>query len=358
MLQNRAAKAVSVIKEHGLDAMLFSDMKNIRYLTGFTGTDGALVVAPSQTCFLTDSRYVTQAGEQLDCSVTEYRQKIPGIADYIKQEFPKTRVGYESQDLSCATFKNLSDKCAGSVELIPIEDLSSLRSVKDDEEIDRMRKAAAISAQALEAILHLIKPGISEKKVALELEVTCRRFGSEAKAFDFIVASGVRGALPHGVASDKLIESGDVVTIDFGSCYQGYFSDETVNFAVGKTNPEIRKIHDIVQKAHDLAINSIKPGIFLSEIDKIARDFISEKGYGTFFGHGLGHGVGLDVHESPRVSPHAKACAEEGMVFTVEPGIYVPGLGGIRIEDMIVVTGTGCECLTSLPKELRLLSHQ
>jgi Xaa-Pro aminopeptidase len=220
-----------------------------------------------------------------------------------------------------------------------------------------MQTAADISARAFESILDSIRPGVSEKEVARELEISCLRFGSEMKAFDYIVASGERGAMPHGVASDKIIESGDVITIDFGSCHDGYFSDETVNLAVGEISPELKIIHEIVLNAHDLAINSIKPGIFLSEIDRIARDFISEKGYGTYFGHGLGHGVGLDVHEGPRVSPQSDACAEEGMVFTVEPGIYVPGLGGIRIEDMVVVTADGCRCLTRLPKQLQHLNY-
>jgi len=355
MIKHRADRAIQLLDKHGLTAMLFTDMANVRYLTGFTGTDGVLVVTGKEVAFLTDSRYITQAEQQTDCRVVEYSQKIPGIAEYLQAELITGDCGYESTHLTCSTFADLQAKLPKSVELCAVNDSSLIRSVKDDDEICRMQTAAAISFRALESILPLIRPGVSEREVALELEIAARRFGSEVKAFDFIVASGERGAMPHGVASDKVVENGEVVTIDFGSCSGGYFSDETVNFAVGSVPDELRKIHDIVLEAHDLAINSIKPGIFLSEIDRIARDFISEKGYGTFFGHGLGHGVGLEIHEHPRVSPQSQACAEVGMVFTVEPGIYVPGLGGVRIEDMVVVTESGCRCLTGLPKELRQL---
>lgn len=355
MLQNRVAKADDIIKKHGLDAMLFTDMHNIRYLSGFTGTDGVLLVSAKGSCFFTDSRYTTQAENQVQCKHREYKQKISDIAGYLNSDICTGKVGIEGHDVSIAAFNELRFKCNESIDLHVVSDSNAIRAIKDNNELSQIEKSAAISCQALESILEKIHPGVTEREVALELEIASLRFGSEVKAFDFIVASGARGAMPHGIASDKVLQDGDLVTIDFGSCYNGYYSDETVNFALGEIDQELYEIHDIVLKAHDMAVESVKPGVFLSEIDKIARDFIRDKGYGIYFGHGLGHGVGLEVHESPRVSPLATMQAEVGMVFTVEPGIYIPGLGGVRIEDMVVVTETGSRCLTRLPKNLRQL---
>jgi Xaa-Pro aminopeptidase len=355
MLKNRAGKADEIIKKHGLDAMLFTDMNNIRYLSGFTGTDGVLIVSAKETCFLTDSRYITQAEKQVQCQRREYKQKISDIAGYLNSEVCAGKVGIEGHDLSIATFNELRFKCNDAIELLTVSDSNSIRSIKDNNELTQIEKSAAISCQAMESIIEKIQPGVTEREIALELEIATLRFGSEVKAFDFIVASGVRGAMPHGIASDKVLQEGELITVDFGSCFNGYYSDETINFALGEIDQELYEIHDIVLKAHDIAIDSIKPGVFLSEIDKNARDFIRDKGYGANFGHGLGHGVGLEVHEYPRVSPLANKQAEVGMVFTVEPGIYMPGLGGVRIEDMVVVTETGSRCLTRLPKNLRQL---
>ena len=352
----RADKARQILEKHGLDAMLFTAMSNIRYLTGFTGSDGALIMTAEEACFMSDSRYVTQAREQITCDFIEYQQKISGIVDYLNREVGSGKVGVEGDTLTVGLFRDLQARCSDKISLHPLEDSSHIRAIKDSDELAKIEKAAEISNTAFLSIIEKVQPGIKESEVALELEIACRRSGSEDKAFDFIVASGIRGALPHGVASGKIIDQGDLVTIDFGSCYQGYFSDETVNLAVGPICSEMHKIHDIVLKAHDLAIKSIKPGKKLREIDKVARDFIADKGYGGYFGHGLGHGVGLDVHEWPRVSPHSDGVAEPGMVFTVEPGIYIPGSGGARVEDIVVVTDDGCRCLTGLPKELRINS--
>ena len=179
-----------------------------------------------------------------------------------------------------------------------------------------------------------------------------RRRGADARAFDFIVASGERGAMPHGRASDKLLCSGELVTIDFGAVKDGYHSDETVTVAVGRPSDRGREIHEIVRQAHDRAIAAVRPGISCRDLDAVARDYIREQGYDDYFGHGLGHGVGLDIHEKPVVSPRSDAVVEEGMVFTIEPGIYIPGFGGVRIEDTVAVTADGCVVLTQAPKEL------
>jgi Xaa-Pro aminopeptidase len=194
-----------------------------------------------------------------------------------------------------------------------------------------------------------------EAELALQLEFEMRRRGAEGRAFDFIVASGVRGAMPHGRASDKLMQAGELVTIDFGAVLDGYHSDETVTVAVGAISERQHKVYDTVLEAHDRAIAAVRPGITCKELDSIARSYIAEQGFGDYFGHGLGHGVGLEIHEKPVLSPRSDVVVEEGMVFTIEPGIYIPGFGGVRIEDTVVVTADGCRLLTTVPKRLQVL---
>jgi Xaa-Pro aminopeptidase len=207
----------------------------------------------------------------------------------------------------------------------------------------------------LTSVLSDIKPGIKEVDIALALELEMRRRGAEGKAFDFIVASGERGAMPHGRASEKIIQSGDLITIDFGALKDGYHSDETVTVACGKPEKRAREIHAIVRTAHDLAINAVRPGISCKDLDEVARSYIRDNGYGDYFGHGLGHGIGLEIHEMPTLSPRSTAVLEEGMVITIEPGIYIPGFGGVRIEDTVVVTVDGCDVITSADKQLLVL---
>jgi Xaa-Pro aminopeptidase len=350
MVKHRLLKATDTLKIHGLHAMLFTDMVNVRYLTGFTGTDGALLLTKTDSVFFCDSRYTTQASGQVTCEVVEYKNKLTDLVDHLSQNNLK-KVGFESSVISVADFNQLKKNSGVAVEWIPVEDFSSLRIIKDEAEIALIEQATQTSALAFDSVLPMIVPGQSESSIALSLEIAIRRQGAEEKSFDFIVASGERGALPHGVASDKIIESTDLVTIDYGCRFNGYCSDETVTLAMGKPAKQLRKIHDIVLKAHDLAIAKIKPGVLLKDIDAVARGYIDKSGYGAYFGHGLGHGVGLQVHEAPRVSPLSKGLTEVGMVFTVEPGIYLPGLGGVRIEDIIVVTSDGCRILTRLPKK-------
>ncbi|MDH3999419.1 MAG: aminopeptidase P family protein, partial [Desulfuromonadales bacterium] len=213
------------------------------------------------------------------------------------------------------------------------------------------------NSHCFNAIAPMIRPGVSERDIALELEFALKRYGAEEKAFDFIVASGPRGALPHGVASEKIIEEGELVTIDFGCRWEGYHSDETVTLAVGAPSAELCKIYDTVLLAHDQAMDAVAPGLPLAELDRVARDVISAAGYGEYFGHGLGHGVGLEVHEAPSVSPRSKMTVELGMVITIEPGIYLPDVGGVRIEDMVLVTPSGAETLTKIPKAYRNILH-
>jgi Xaa-Pro aminopeptidase len=340
----------------GLDALLFTDLVNVRYLCGFTGTDGALVVAGSRCCFLSDSRYTTQARQQVQADeIREYSVKLDGVIEFLQQGGAR-RIGFEAETLSFATVEKLREKGGGACEWVPLtKEIQSLRGIKAADEIAAIGEAARLNAEAFEEILPLIRPGAVERDIALALEFALKRRGGEEKAFDFIVASGPRGAMPHGIASERSIGTGELVTIDFGVRYRGYHSDETVTVAVGEVPPRLRQIYDTVLKAHDLAMDQVRPGGALKEIDAVARDHIAAQGFGDYFGHGLGHGVGLEIHEYPTVSPRSEAVASEGMVFTIEPGIYVPELGGVRIEDMIEVTADGCRPLTRLSKALRVL---
>lgn len=347
----------SFLAENDLDGVVFFHLPNIRYLCGFTGTDGALVVTAGQSFFLTDSRYTTQARRQVrNAGVRQYRQKIEGVAELLR-ETGMRRCGFEAATLAYGQWRDLREKIGDECELVPLDRaVDRLRRIKDDAEVTALRRAASLHRRAFDQVRPLIRPGVTEGQIAFELEFALRRLGAEEKAFDFIVASGERGALPHGVASDRTIGEGELVTIDFGVRLAGYHSDETVTLAVGEISSDLRRIYDIVLAAHDAAVEALTPGMSLRALDAVARDLIAAEGYGDFFGHGLGHGVGLEIHEYPAVSPRAEGRVEPGMVLTIEPGIYIPGLGGVRIEDMVLVTDDGCDLLTSLPKTFSRLA--
>jgi len=355
MLNNRVSSAREYLERFGVEVIVFLGLPNIRYLAGFTGSDGALVLGKEKVWFLSDSRYTTQASQEVaEAGVTEYRIKIDGIAALLSAESVK-RVGFEAEQTTVAFLQTLAGALP-DVELVPIgAELDDLRIHKDAEELSALAGSAEIASQALLGILDLIRPGVPEREVALALEFAMKRGGAQEKSFDFIVASGPRGAMPHGKASDKTIQAGELVTLDFGAVYRGYHSDETVTVAVGTPDSRQKEIYSIVKDAHDKALEAVRPGISLKELDAIARRYIEAKGYGNYFGHGLGHGVGLEVHEKPTVSFRSEQIAGEGMVFTIEPGIYIPDWGGVRIEDTVVVTHDGYRLLTKVPKELMVL---
>lgn len=335
-----------------IDGVLVFDRADLRYLCGFSGSDGVLYLSGATGIFLTDSRYQEQARQQVRADDFRcYKNKLQGLADLI-EETQVRRVGFDAASVTVAQFEELQRLCPVAVSFVPLpQRWETLRSIKNSDELTQLKHAAALNRQAFAEVVPLIRPGIKERDIALELEFTLKRMGGEATAFDFIVASGVRGALPHGVASDKVIVAGELVTIDFGTRYQGYHSDETVTVAVGEVDGKLRQIFDIVLEAHDSAITAARSGMRACDLDAVARDFITSKGYGDYFGHGLGHGVGLEVHEFPPVTSKNEANLTAGMVVTIEPGIYLPGVGGVRIEDTIVITETGCERLTSIPKQ-------
>jgi len=356
MIKNRTSKVHILLGQNRLDGLLFLHRPNLRFLCGFSGTEGALLIGQDETVFLADSRYIAQAQREVTADrIDEYRIQLQGIVNQVRAAGWR-RIGFEAGTIPYALVERLREEGGSELEWQPLSnELRTLRCLKDATEIKAMERAAQLAAEAFDEILPMIRPGAVERDISLALEFAMKRRGAEEKSFDFIVASGERGALPHGVASQKQINSGELVTIDFGARWEGYHSDETVTLAVGAVDPELRKIYDIVLDAHDQAIAQVRPGVPLSQIDGIARDHITAHGYGEFFGHGLGHGVGLEVHEFPPVSSRSQEVAGEDMVITIEPGIYIPGLGGVRIEDMVLVTAGGCRRLTRLDKEFRLL---
>ncbi len=355
IFSNRRDLLNAFFDDHALDAILFSNLKNIRYLSGFTGSEGALLVNRESAWLLCDSRYTSQANtETIGVDVRQFSEKQDAIRNLI-DEHRFYRIGFESAYTTVSAFSELSAKLHGC-ELVPIgSKLDQIRMIKDEQELTLLGSVAALASDALSNVLELLRPGISEAELARELEFEMRRRGAEGRAFDFIVASGERGAMPHGRATDKLIKSGELVTIDFGAVMAGYHSDETVSIAVGEPDSRCREIYAVVKEAHDLAISAVKPGMLCCELDAIARNYIRDSGYGDFFGHGLGHGLGLEIHEKPTISPRSNMEIVEGMVFTIEPGIYIPGFGGVRIEDTISVVAGGCCLLTRFSKELLIV---
>ena len=351
---DRQQRVRVLLEEHGLDALLFNARENLRYFCGFTGSDGILLITLyGHSRFLTDSRYTVQARDEVAVDeVVEYRVQSEGVIEALADLGVK-KIGFES-GLAYGKVDDLKTRGDSACSWTPLKDgLDALRAVKDAAEIEMLAAAARLHATAFAEIEALLRPGVSEREVALALEFALKRHGAEEKSFDFIVASGPRGALPHGRAGERRLATGELVTIDFGGRLAGYHADETVTVALGMPPEELRRVYDTVLAAHDLAIAAIRPGIALAEVDRVARDHIVAAGYGEYFGHGLGHGIGLEVHEAPTVSARSKATAEPGMVVTIEPGIYLPGLGGVRIEDMILVTDAGARVLTCIDKQYR-----
>ncbi|GAB3052132.1 M24 family metallopeptidase [Virgibacillus ainsalahensis] len=336
---------------NNVDAILITSAINRRYITGFTGTAGAAIISESTTRFITDFRYTEQATAQAQgFDVIEHKQLLELEINEQLKDMNVKRLGFEKDYITYSQYEKY-DKVIDA-ELVPVSGLvEEIRLIKTNDELDIMKKAAKIADDAYEHIQGYIKPGIKEIDVSNELEFFMRKQGATSSSFDIIVASGDRSALPHGVASEKEIRSGELVTLDYGALYNGYCSDITRTLAVGDIDNKLRTIYDTVLEAQLRGIEGIKPGITGKEADALTRDYIKEKGYGDKFGHSTGHGLGLEVHEGPGLSFRSDRKLETGMVVTVEPGIYVPGVGGCRIEDDIVLTEAGNERLTTCTKE-------
>ncbi len=356
LYEGRLKSVRKIVELNHLDGILFSSLENIRYLGGFTGSDGAFILTQREAFFLTDPRYWTQSEEEVkESQIIRYKKKIDGIVSLLL-DLKLKKIGFESTSLTFSSYQSLSEKLANESKLIPLEDeIKNLRTVKDAQELALTQNAIDISSDTFLHIMEMLKEGNLESTIAFEMEFFMKRHGSEATGFDIIVASGKRSALPHGRASLKRIEKGDFILIDFGSRAQGYHSDQTRTVVCGKPSSEQEKVYQIVKEAHDKAIEKVRPGIPIHEVDEAARDHIRKCGYDQYFGHGTGHGIGLAVHENPGVNKENKDLIQEGMVFTIEPGIYIPDWGGVRIEDMVLVTSQGAEILTWLPIDLKVV---
>lgn len=344
------------LRDEALDAMIIQSPINRRYMSGFTGSAGTLVISQHHTWLLVDFRYVEQAKAQVDTIQVERVDKPLEDLGRLLADHQLHRVAFEAGHLTVHEHQRLAE-VVNQVRWEPRVDwIETLRGVKDDEEVAAIQKAVDVADAAFEHIIDFLRPGVTEREVALELEFFMRRKGAESLAFPSIVASGPNGALPHAVPSDRRIERGDLVTLDFGCVVDGYCSDITRTVAIGDPDEKSRDLYALVLRAQLAAMEAIQPGVEAREVDRVARDIISEAGYGDYFGHGLGHGLGMNVHEEfPRLSPRGEVVLQPGMVSSVEPGIYIPGWGGIRIEDLVVVTETGCRILTQSSKELMTL---
>lgn len=351
---NKLEQVHEILNHKRLDAMIVLSDFNRRYLSGFTGTSGALIITHNKNYLVTDFRYIEQATKQAPEFEIINRQN--GLITEIKnilEQAQLSNIGFEGHQISYDTYVELNK---GMITLISISDsIDKIREVKSEEEIKLIRKAAEIVDKTYDYILTVVKVGMSEREIKALLESKMLELGADGPSFDTIVASGYRGALPHGVASDKLIVKGDMITLDFGAYYRGYCSDITRTFAVGEPDPKMKEIYNIVLSSQIKAIDEIRPGMTVQEADALSRDYIDAHGYGQEFGHSLGHGIGLDIHEGPLLSKNSTGELQVNNCVTIEPGIYVDGLGGVRIEDDILITENGCDVFTKCTKDLIIL---
>ncbi len=355
----RLTKLREILTIEDLDAVLITQPENRRYLSGFTGSAGVLLISQEQAVLATDFRYYEQVEKQApEFQLAEVKDQFKTILPELVQQVGAKRVGFESTHLTVDQHRQWQEVAGGAVstskfELVPTKELvKELRAVKDEDELRKIKKAIALTDQALAHIVGFIKPGMTEKEVAWELEVFMRTQGAEKLAFNVIAGSGPNGAMPHATVSERVIQAGEPIVIDMGAVIDGYNSDLTRTICAGGPSEKFREIYHIVLAAQLAAERSIRPGMQGKQADAIARQVIEKAGYGENYGHGLGHGVGLAVHEKPGVGRLSEDVLKPGMVFTVEPGIYLPGWGGVRIEDIVVMREDGVEVLTQASKEL------
>lgn len=351
-LKNIRAK----MKLRNTDAVLITKRENYMYLSGFTGTSAVIYISFQRAVLLTDFRYVEQAASQAtDFEIIQYTGSLYDALNRLIEGDSTHRLSFEDGHMTFFDYSEYSSKLKVE-EMVPLGHvMEELRRIKDESELVLIKEAVDIADKVFTHILPFIKPGVAEIELASEMEHHMRRLGATGPSFETIIASGKRASMPHGVASNKKIEYGDVITMDFGALHQGYCSDITRTVFLGKPDEELKKIYHIVLQANLKGLEAVRSEVTGREVDSLVRSFIAQAGYDGRFGHGLGHGVGLEIHEEPSLSMRGDLVLRDGMVVTVEPGIYIPDLGGIRIEDMVVVRGEGADILTSSDKELIVL---
>ena len=353
-MQRRLERFDAKLAQSGLDALLVTGQKNIYYLTDFWGTNATVFITKNRRLFLTDSRYTLIAKQSVHgFDIIESKDPLKDIVKIIEADKLEI-IGFDNQ-VSFAYYQGLQAIFEGYTLSPQSNFMEELRMIKDEKELATIRKACSISDRAFTDVLDFIKPGqTTELQVANFLDFRMREYGASGISFESIIASGYRSAMPHGVASEKVIQSGETLTMDFGCYYNHYVSDMTRTIHIGDTTDEEREIYDIVLRSNQALIDAAKAGMTRRDYDKVARDVIVEAGYSDYFTHGIGHGIGLDIHEIPYFG-NSDETIEAGMVLTDEPGVYLADKYGVRIEDDIIITENGCELITLAPKELIVL---
>lgn len=360
IILDKAEKLVDQLERHDVEAFIVSGLWNIRYLSGFTGSNGVILITGNEKLLITDYRYYEQAGQQTDFEIvlhsghTGHKGKIyEEVANQVEKRNIK-KLGFEERHLSFGLHGWLDEMV--DAQLIPTFDVvESIRMIKDPEEIENIRKACRITDEAYLYITKFIKEGHTELEVAEELGRFIKEQGGYSTGFPPIVASGIRSSLPHGRATEKIIEKGEMITIDFGACYKGYWADISRTVSIGEPLEKMKEIQEIVLKSFNNCVANIKPGMQDTEVDQLMRNHLIETGYNDRSGTGTGHGIGLEVHEKPLFSVQKDKVLEKDMTISVEPGIYLPGIGGARVEDVLLITEYGCEVLTPSTKELVII---
>jgi len=347
-------KLRALLHKNEIDAFLVSKPENIRYISGFTaGNDALLVVSAENKIILTDGRYTEQVGQECP-SWTYIEGRVSELDKVGKLCTPFANLGVEGHHISYKFYQELSQHIGCTI--VPFFNIiEELRMIKDEKELEQLRQAARIGDQVLRDVLPIIKPGVSEREIASNIAYLLRLKGCDKESFDTIVLGGENASLPHGTPSSRVIKNKDMITMDFGGFYQGYAGDMTRTVVAGEATSKLNRIYSAVLEAQRLGVSMVKAGITCAEVDRAIRMCLQDHGLSQYFIHGTGHGVGLEIHEPPTVSSRSDEVLQENMVITIEPGVYIPGWGGIRIEDTVIVGESGCEIITQSEKELVIL---
>lgn len=354
--QARRERVLGLLEERQTAAAAFSHLPNIRYLTGFSGSSGVVLLSAKDAILFTDPRYELQAAEETNCKVKVVRGPLwPEVVKSVRRR-RVTPLGVEAEVLAQAEYARLGEQLGAGVKLSDISGLMErLRAVKDAGEIEAIRRSVEVCERAYFQTVRKIRVGMTESAIAAELEYRMRRLGAERPAFETIVAAGARSALPHAQPTGSRVQANQLVLVDMGASREGYLSDMTRMTHTGRPTGQTKRLHAAVLEAQLAALDAVRPGATCASIDGAARRMLKQHGYAEFFVHSTGHGLGLEIHEAPRIGRRVKEVLEQNMVITIEPGAYIPGKGGVRIEDTVVVTARGAEVLTAVPKELLVL---